>query len=454
MSLMKRLSWRGLGCLVATAVLFGLQVSAGTPEENWPAWRGPLSTGASLTAQPPVAWSETNNVKWKIRIPGYGTATPVIWDDRIFIQTAIPTEAKPNESPDRPAVPPPSGRGGGRPNTEKPTEPYQFVVICLERQSGKILWQKKAQETVPHEGFYVGEGSLASASPVTDGKQVYAFFGSRGLYCFDLQGNQKWSRDLGKMRVKMSFGEGSSPALLGNTLVITWDHEDGSFIVAIDKDTGQELWRQARAEATSWATPLIVQYGGKAQVVTDASSKIRSYDLSTGALLWECAGLTANVIPTPVADDQFVYCMSGFRGNSLMAIRLGGSGDLTDSDSIVWKHNKSTPYVPSPLLIGGTLYFFGGNDAIFSGLDAKTGTKLIDAERFTELKGVYASPVGAAGRLYLVGRNGVCIVARALGKLEVLATNRLEEHFDASPALAGKQLFLRGRDYLYCLEEK
>jgi outer membrane protein assembly factor BamB len=328
------------------------------------------------------------------------------------------------------------------------------VILCLDRQTGKVLWQQTAREEVPHEGFRQGDGSFASSSAFTDGKQVFAYFGSRGLYCYDMNGKLQWSQDFGDMRIALGFGGGSSRALYKDTIIVNWDHEGDDFIVALNKETGKELWRQARDERTSWSTPLVVEHGGKAQVVTSATGRIRSYDLATGKLVWECAGLTRNVIPSPVADNEMVYCMSGFRGNALLAIRLGRTGDLTDSDAIVWKHNKSTPYVPSPLLYGGKLYFLAGNNGVLSCFDATSGQALIDAERLEALPGVYASPAGAGGKVYLVGRNGATVVIRQSDKLEVLATNRLEEKFDASPAIAGKELFLRGKEYLYCIAEK
>lgn len=452
--------------LLGSALLLGAGTLPGAPtvaDQNWPQWRGPLQNGFAPAADPPVTWSETNNIRWKVRIPGEGAATPIIWEDHVFIQTAIATGKKmeaPASKPDAPpaaadpraANPPPRGRGGrGMMGSEKPTESYQFALLCLDRQTGTTRWQKIAREAVPHEGYRAGDGSFASSSPITDGQSVFAYFGSHGLYGYDRQGNLKWAKDLGKMQIKMGFGEGSSPALSGDTLVINWDHEAGSYIVALDKETGKELWRQPRDEATSWATPLIVQHDGKAQVVTDASGKIRSYDLATGKLVWECAGLTANVIPSPVAGEDLVYSMSGFRGNALLAIRLGRTGDLTGSDAIAWSHNKSTPYVPSPLLYGDKLYFFAGNNGMLSCLDATSGQALIEAERIEALPCVFSSPVGAGGRVYLTSRNGVTVVIKQADKLEVLATNRLDENFDASPAVAGKELFLRGKRYLYCI---
>lgn len=464
---------------------------AAAPDDNWPQWRGPLQNGTAPHADPPLEWSESKNVKWKVKIPGDGTATPIVWDNQVFVQTAVATgrksEPKPAETTaadPQPAPPPPGGPGGpgpdgtGRPGAPggpdgpggrggpgrggrggfgggpRPSEYYQFLVLCLDRQTGKVLWQQTAREDVPHEGVRQGDGSFASSSPVTDGTHLFAYFGSRGLYCYDMQGKLQWSRDLGRMRVANGFGEGSSPALYHETLIVNWDNEGDSFVAALDTKNGKTLWQNARQERTSWATPLVVEHGGTAQVITDASSRIRSYDVADGKLLWECAGLTRNVIPSPVARDGLVYAMSGFMGNSLLAIQLGHTGDLTGTDAVAWSHRKSTPYVPSPLLAGDRLYFLSGNNAILSCFDAASGKPLIDAERIDDLQGVYASPVAAAGRVYLVGRNGATVVLKQSDRLEKLAGNQLDEKFDASPALAGKDLFLRGRSTLYCIAEK
>lgn len=457
-----RKSWAvpSLLVLIGFGQLFCGAARGAAADQYWPQWRGPFGTGAAPSANPPTTWSETSNVRWKTKIPGTGSATPIVWDNYVFVQTAIATGKKvetPGPAPDPAAAsqPPPRRGRGGMMGGEKPTEVYQFALLCLDRQTGKVLWQKIAREEVPHEGFRPNEGSFASQSPVTDGKHVYAYFGSRGLYCYDMTGKLEWSKDFGQMRISMGFGEGSSPTLYGDALVVIWDHEGDSFITALDKNTGKELWKMPRDEKTTWATPLVVEVDGKPQVITDATRKIRSYDLATGKLIWECGGLTRNVIPSPVAANETLYAMSGFQGNALLAIRLRGrTGDLTGTDAIVWSHNKNTSYAPSPLLYGDKLYFFGNNNGILSCLDAKSGQALIDAERIEAIPNVYASPVGAGGRVYLAGRNGAVVVLKQSDKLEVLATNQLDEKFDASPAVVGREIFLRGHDYLYCIAEK
>jgi outer membrane protein assembly factor BamB len=462
--LFRSLALAGVLCLPASSW-------ANTPAalRNWPQWRGPLANGVAPEATPPLTWSETRNVKWKLAIPGFGTSTPIVWENQVFILTAVPVGEKTEVAaapagPAAPPPPPPSGepprrsRGGGGPpgggmRSEQPTEAYAFTVIAVDRQTGRPLWERVARVEVPHEGHHRDHG-YASFSPVTDGEHLFVYFGSRGLYAYDLQGNRKWEKDLGDMRTRNSFGEGSSPALHGEVLVVQWDHEGDDFITAFDKRTGRELWRRERDELTTWSTPLVVVHGGRTQVVANASNRIRSYDLHTGGQLWECGGMTQNVIPTPVTDGALVYALSGFRGAALLAIRLGRSGDLTDAaDAIAWRHGRNTPYVPSPLLYDGRLYFCSGNNAMLSCFDTATGKPVLDAERISGVSGVYASPVGAAGRVYLVGRDGNTAVLKHGDQLEILASNKLDDRFDASAAAVGKELFLRGHRHLYCLAE-
>jgi outer membrane protein assembly factor BamB len=440
-------------------LLSGAKLFAADTAQNWPQWRGPLCNGVSPTGHPPTEWSEEKNIKWKIKVPGTGSATPIVWGDKVFIETAVPTGNKPesqdeakDDSPSRGGGP---GRGGGRGGFgQKPTEVYQWVFLCLDRQTGQELWKKVVREEVPHEGVMPNEGNYAACSPVTDGEHVYAFFGSRGLYCFDMNGNQKWDKDFGKMRIKLTFGEGSSPALCDNKLIVNWDHEGDSFIAAFDKRTGDELWRTPRNEKTTWGTPLVVSYQGQTQVIVPSSGKIRSYDLADGKPIWECGGLTANSIPSPVEADGVVYLTTGYQGPVMLAIQLGHTGDLTGTDAIAWKYDKDTPYVSSPLLYDGKLYFFKVFTNVMTCLDAKTGSPVYPTQRIEGVGDVYASPVGANGRVYLVSRNGTSVVISNGNKLEILATNKLDDRFDASPAIAGNELFLRGKENIYCISEK
>jgi outer membrane protein assembly factor BamB len=326
--------------------------------------------------------------------------------------------------------------------------------VCLDRKTGKTLWQKIAHETVPHEGHHQDHG-FASASPVTDGKLLFAYFGSRGLYCFDVDGNLKWSKDFGDMKTRMGFGEGSSPALYGDAVVVYWDDEtENDFIVALNKTTGKELWRKLRNEATGWSTPLIVEHKGKPQVIVNAKGKVRSYDLATGDEIWQCGGQTDNPIPVPVADADTVYAISGFRGAAAFAIKLGYTGDLTgNTNAIRWSYNKNMPYVPSPLLAGNLLYAVKDNAGMLSCFDARTGQPHFEAQRLEGVRGIYASPVAAKDRVYVLGREGTCVVLKQGPQFEILATNKVDDKSDASLALAGNDLFIRSHQNLYCISE-
>ena len=434
--------------LAASATAADHRDHAPGAQANWPQWRGPLGTGVAPLAEPPIRWSESENVRWKIPIPGRGTATPIVWNDQVFILTAVPV-ASPTTSP-TPAGS--SGDGGSGPGTMTVAADAEqrWVVLALDRSTGKTRWQQEPRKQRPHAGHHRDHG-YASASPVTDGQVLIVHFGSYGTYAYDLPGRLLWEKDLGDMTTRNSFGEGSSPALHGDSVILLWDHEGEDFIVALDKRTGAERWRQQRDEPTGWTTPIVVERDGRPEVVVNGTNKIRAYDLVTGRLLWECGGQTANAIPTPVAGDGVVYVTSGFRGSALQAIRLGSSGDLTGSPSILWSYNRNTPYVPSPLLYDGLLYLYSGNNAMLSVVQAASGSRLVDAERIEGMQGVYASPVGASGRVYLLGRDGRTVVIDRSTPLKVLARNQLDDAFDASPAMAGPDLFLRGRENLYCL---
>ena len=326
--------------------------------------------------------------------------------------------------------------------------------MAFDRANGQVVWNRTVTEEVPHEGHHRDHG-FASASPVTDGEVLIASFGSRGIYGLDLAGKVLWEKRLGKMRTRNGFGEGASPALHKDTVVVGWDHEgDDDFVVALDRRTGKELWRTPRSEPTTWSTPVVVERPGRTEVILSATQRIRSYELATGKLLWECGGMTGNVIPTPVVDADTAYLISGFRGAALFAIPLGKNGDLTDGSSFRWRHARGTPYVPSPLLYGGALYFGSGNDATVSRFDAATGKADYETQRVEGVFGLYASLVGAAGRVYVVGRDGKAAVLEHGARFRVLAVNKLDDKIDASPAISGADLFLRGHQHLYCLAER
>lgn len=446
-----------LSAVASFALVRGLQADEGS---NWPTWRGTSGAGLAPSAKPPLTWSATKNIKWKAKVPGSGFSTPIIWQNQIFLlsaqESADSAGSQPAPALAEAATPPRKGgdrKGkGGFGGGPAPTKPWEFLVIALDRSTGQILWQKTARKEVPHEGHHASHG-YASASPVTDGERLYAFFGSRGLYAYDLQGNLQWEKDLGDMRTRGGFGEGASPALAGHHLIVNWDHEDQSFIVALNKKTGAEVWRKTRDERSSWSTPVIVEVDGRQQAIVSATNRTRSYDTRTGEVIWEVGGNTANVIPTPVIGHGNVYLASGFQGRAIQAVKLTSRGDVTDTKNVVWSVRHSAPYVPSPVLSGDRLYVSKSNDAFLACLNAHTGESFYQDQALEGMRGIYASPLAANGYLYVVGREGMVMVLKDASKFEVVATNILNDRIDASPVMLGQELYLRGHEFVYCISE-
>jgi outer membrane protein assembly factor BamB len=415
--------------------------------ENWHHWRGPQANGTAPKANPPVTWDATTNIRWKARLPGRGSASPIVWGDQVFVVTAIETD----RTIDADQLPKPDPRFPKK--TTPPTHYYRFDVLSFDRGTGKLRWRQTATEQVPHEGHHPTH-SYAAGSPTTDGRRLYVSFGSRGIYCYDLDGRRLWERELGRLQTRLGWGEAVTPVVYGKSLLLNWDQEADSSLICLEAATGKDRWRVGRDEKTSWNTPLVVQYKGRVQVVVNATNRIRGYDLDTGTELWQCGGMTANPIPSVVAGDGVVYCVSGYRGSAACAVSLDARGDVTDTDKVLWRYGRGTPYVPSPLLVGDRLYFTQGYNAVLTSLDVKTSKPVLDRVRLPGLTTLYASPAAAAGRIYVVDRDGTTVVFKQGDRFEVLAVNRLRDPVDATPAVVGKQLFLRGEKYLYCIEER
>jgi outer membrane protein assembly factor BamB len=424
---------------------FGKRGLAGG-QDDWPQWRGPLGTGVSPSGRPPLQWSENKNIRWKTKVPGKGHSTPIVWGERIFLTTAIPYG---------PAVKPRLPSRPGAHDNLALTHHHEYVVLAVSRKTGKILWQQTMHKDLPHEAGHV-TASLASNSPVTDGERIFAFFGSRGLYCLEPTGKLIWKKNLGEMHTKHGHGEGSSPALHGETLIVNWDQEEKSFLVALDKRTGKEKWRVDRPEDTSWATPIMVEHGGKAQVIVPGTKRLRGYDLASGAVIWECAGLSSNIVSSPVSAMGIVYAGSSYDTRALLAIRLeGAKGNITGTKQVLWNRERGAPYVPSPLLYGDSLYTLRHYQGVISRVDVKTGEDQGGPFRLEAIDNVYASPVGAAGRIYVTSRDGITQVMSHGERIpKMLAVNRLDEQISASAAIAGRELFLRGEHHLYCITEE
>ncbi len=411
---------------------------------NWPNFRGPNFDGSSTTATPPIRWSERQNVKWKVALPGPGdNSSPIVWNDQVFVLAAVPEST---------AAPAPQGSGGGR-RPRVPLVPTEFLVMCYDRDSGEERWRRLAVKTTPHEGHHADHG-FASASPFTDGQFVYAHFGSRGLYCYRLDGELIWKRDdFGKMQTRYGFGEGSSPVLHEDTIVVPWDHEGPSYVMALDARTGETKWKASRHEPSSWVAPIVVEANGKNQVIVGGQNFCRGYDLETGQVIWRGAGTSFRPTAGPVVIDNLVLVASNRRSLFLGAFHFDRKGDLNENGGLAWHQTNSAPDVPSMLLSASRVYYIKGNSNIFNCNDARTGKPIYMNRRLDGIDGVYASPVVADGKLIVVGRNGTANVLRDADEFEVLSTNELDDRIDATPALVGQQIFLRGKKFLYCISE-
>jgi len=437
----------GLPALLLLAV-----TTAFAAEGDWPHWRGPNDDGMAR-GDAPLHWSDDEHIAWKVNVPGKGNSSPVVWGNRIFLTTAVPTgkPAEPAATTAGDEGPGGGGRGrrggGGGPLVE-----HKFMVLCYDRKTGKLLWDKVAKTATPHQNHHPQYGSFASNSPITDGKRVYAYFGSRGLYCYTMDGELKWQKDLGELKMFMSFGEGAWTALDGDKLIVVFDHEGDSFLVALDKTTGRELWRTPRQGNTNWSGPYITTVNGHKQIIVSATREVVGYDLETGKSIWSAKGLGQNTVPAPVAADGMAIVISGYRNPNLLAIRLGREGDLTGTDAIVWQNQRGNSYTPSPVLHEGKLYMVT-DSGMLSCFDAKTGTPYYQQQRLPKPYSFKASPVGANGKLYLASENDDVIVVRMGEKFEVLATNTLKDQtFIASPAILDGEIYLRSQNTLYCIK--
>lgn len=441
-------SLTALACI--GAMLFQQEPATHSPappnqaDAHWPSWRGPLGTGVAPHAKPPTEWSEEHNVRWKVALPGLGHSTPVVWGERLFLTWALPIGEQVDPAPET---------APGAHDNPPVVRARRFEIAAYARTDGKLLWRRALHEELPHERTH-STGSFASASPVTDGEHLFAFFGSRGLFCLDLDGYVIWEKQLGQMLTKHHHGEGSTPALHGDAIVINWDHEQESFTVCLDKATGEERWRVQRDEVTSWSSPIIAVVDGKPQAIISATGRIRGYDLADGKQLWNCPGMAHNVVATPVYGDGILMAGSSYEKQALIGLRLAGArGSLPDTKHFLWYRRRGAPYVPSPLLLNGWLYLLNHNQGFLSRIRAESGDEPERPLRLAHLDTVFASPMAADGRIYIADRSGLTVVLAHEDPPRILAWNSLDDGFSASPVAVEDQLFLRGEHFLYCLAE-
>ena len=398
---------------------------ANANEQQWGHWRGPTGNGESLTATPPKEFGPDKNCRWKQPIPGRGSSSPVVWDDQVFITTAIPVS---------------DGRGT-----------LDFRLLCYDRKTGTKQWDHSCIKAIPHEGTHSTNG-YASASPCTNGRYIYAHFGSQGLYCLTMEGEPVWSRDFGDMHTRNEFGEGSSPTLVDDRIVIPWDHEGPSHLFCLNAETGETLWDIPRDEPTCWATPLIVTLDdGSKQVAMNGQNAARGYDLSSGKELWKCGGQTMRPVASAVSDDGLVLIGSGFRGSFLGCFDLTGSGDIERTPHVHWTVSRNTPDIASPLLHNGKIWFYRGKTGLLTCIRIKDGTPLYEQKRIEGVSYTYASPVAANDHIYMTDRSGTITVIRDGNDPVVVSVNDMGEGVDATPAPVGNELFIRGETTLFCV---
>jgi len=414
---------------------------------NWPQWRGPDGSGISNEKNLPAEWTPTKNIKWKTPIAGRGHSSPIVWGNRIFLTTAIEGEVVPGAKAVKHMA---DGKEFLHPDSVGADRKHTFKVIALDRNSGKVLCESVAWEGTPYDNRH-RKSSFASSTPATDGKLVYAFFGTEGLYAYDYNGKLAWKAKLGNLGT-VGMGTGTSPILYEKLVIVQCDEENGdsSFIVALDKQTGKEVWRTPRKVQVSWATPILVRTAKRAELITSGTEFVISYDPATGKELWRHKGVESNAIPSPVANSEMVFLVAGFPAKIAMAIKLGGSGDLTGTPNVPWTYAKGTAYVPSPILYGDYLYLTTDR-GILTCIDAKTGEVKYEGGRIPIPATFTASPVAFEGKILMTSEDGDTFIVKAGPKHEILGTNSIGEAVYASPAVADGRIFIRGEKNLYCI---
>jgi len=433
---------RGLLLLLILTCLGGF----GNAQTNWPQWRGTGGSGISTETGVPLEWSESKNIAWKTAIPGRGHSSPIVWGDRVFLTTSIEGPIVPGAEAVRHYR---RGEEYLHPDSVGANHSYTMKLFCLDLKSGRVLWEKTVYEGTVHDNRHK-KNTYASATPATDGRFVYLSFEAEGVYCYDFDGKRIWKTSLGKI-AKGGMGPGTSPVLYENLVILQCDQEygEGSFIAAVDKKTGKEVWRVSRDQRRSWATPLLIKTAQRTEMVTSGPNEIISYDPGTGRELWSAPGVVSNPIPSPVAGQGLVFVTAGSDTKRAFAIRLGGSGDLAGTSNLVWSYDKGTAYVPSPILYNDYLYLVTDAGAITC-IEAGTGkviyqTRIPMAARFT------ASPVAFEGKILFVSEDGDSFILKGGPTPEILNANALGEPVYASPAIVPGRILIRGQDNLYCI---
>lgn len=437
-------------CLLATSL-----VSGQSHTMTWPQFRGTAAAGVADGTRLPDTWSGAGeNLRWKVRIPGLSHASPIVWADRIYVTTAV------SSRPDATFKPGLYGDGTGSDDRSV----HKWIVMALERTSGKVIWERVAYEGVPKEVRHV-KSTYASATPATDGRIVVAWFGSQGLYAFDMDGRPLWSRDLGRLDIgaynapDIEWGSASSPIIADGRVFLQADQQKGSYLLAVDARTGKDLWRAERDELSSWATPSVyrsTRAGVREELVTNSPKRVRGYDPATGKELWSAGGSSMITAPTPIFTDQLIIVASGRAPERpIFAIRPGAKGDITPQTpgaekSLAWYKTARGSYMPTPVIYDGRLYVLS-NQGLLDAYDVATGAEVYRQRLNHQGSGFSASPVAADGKLYFASEDGEVFVVRAGPEFAIIATNVMGEPLMATPALAGGTMFIRGQHHLFAV---
>ena len=438
----------GVFCVMAAAT-----VSWAHADANWAQFRGPGARGVAEGAALPQRWSATENVEWTTDLPGRGWSSPIVWGNRVFLTAVVNL----GESED-----PKKGLyfGGNRPDA--PGSVHQWKVFCLDIESGNFLWQHQVHEGKPPGSIHL-KNSFASETPVTDGERVYFYFGNLGVFCFDLDGNPVWTEKLEAHKTRFGWGTAASPVLHRDRLYIVNDNDEDSYLLALDKRTGEEIWRVSRDEKSNWSTPYVWENSRRTEIVTPGTGKVRSYDLD-GKLLWSLEGMSSITIATPYAYNDLLYISSGYVGDRkrrpIYAIRPGADGDIslaegeTSNAWIAWRQPMAAPYNPSTLLYDGRLYVLLDRGYL-SCFNPDNGEAVYEGARFPKGSGFTSSPWAYNGMIFCQNEDGVTFAVKAGDTFEILHTNSLaaDDMGMSTPAIAGERLLIRSGARLYCIRE-
>ena len=427
-------------------LILAFNFDLGQAQTNWPQWRGNDGSGISSETSIPTEWNETKNIRWKTSIPGRGHSSPIVFGSRIFLTTSIEGPIVPGAQAVRHVH---KGQEYLHPDSVGADHSYTMKLLCLSLDSGKVVWEKTVYEGTVYDNRH-RKNTYASATPATDGQFVYLSFEAEGIYCYDFDGKRIWKASLGRI-AKGGMGPGTSPVLFENLVILQCDQEygEGSFIAALDKKTGKEVWKVARDQRRSWATPLLVKTAQRTELITSGPMKILAYDPATGKELWRAPGVESNPIPSPVFGNGLVFVTAGSDAKRALAIRVGGSGDLADTPNVVWRYDRGTAYVPSPIFYDEYLYLMTDAGALTC-LEAATG-KLVYQVRLPVATRFTASPVAFAGKVLIVSEDGDSFILKAGPTPEVLNANSLGEPVYASPAISNGNILIRGERTLYCV---